>query len=61
MSDLRTYTVEIKERQLDYLKRMMEKYDLPDESKALRVLINHAIMETDREREIFEEVRCLDC
>jgi hypothetical protein len=40
---------------------MMRKYELPDESKVLRVLINHAIVETEREREIFEEVRCVDC
>jgi hypothetical protein len=61
MSDLRTYTVELKERQFEYLTRMMEKYELPDESKVLRVLINHAIVETEREREVFEEVRCVDC
>ena len=61
MNEPSPHTVELKQRQFEFLTRMKEKYGLPDESKVVRVLINHAILETGREREIFEEVRCLDC
>jgi hypothetical protein len=61
MSDLRPYSVELKAGQYEFLTRMMQKYDLPDESKALRCLINYARVESQREPEIFQEVRCLDC
>lgn len=61
MSENRPYTVELKERQYEYLSRMAEKYDLPDVSKALRCLVNFAIEEEKREEEIFAEIRCMDC
>ena len=54
-------TIELKPGQIEYLKKMAKKYDLEDESKAVRCLINFAIEESAREKEIFEEVRCLDC
>lgn len=61
MSENRTYTIELKPAQFEYLTRMKKKHDLPDESKALRCLINFALEEPGRENEIFAEIRCLDC
>lgn len=54
-------SVELKKAQISYLKEIVEKYDLADESKAIRCLINFVRDESDREAEIFEDVRCLDC
>ena len=54
-------TFEIKPRHLEYLQQIADNYDLADESKALRVLIDYAISSPDDEHAIFGEIRCLDC
>ena len=56
-----TYTIELKERQMAFIKEMVEKHNLPDESKAIRCLINFAMQETGHETSIFTELRCLHC
>lgn len=61
MSENQEYTVTLKDWQFEYLRKMAKKYDLEDESKALRCLVNYACEETDQEQSIFEEIRCLDC
>jgi len=45
-------------KQLEYLERMRAAYDLPDVSKAIRVLVSHAMACPDEERAIFETIRC---
>jgi hypothetical protein len=55
------FTVELDKHQMAFLEEMAKQYDLPDASKALRVLITYAIdPETERDR-IFEDIRCFDC
>jgi hypothetical protein len=61
MSDNLPRPIELKQRQFDYLTEMAKKYDLPDESKAVRCLINYAIEQAERQDEIFGEIRCLHC
>ncbi|MCG8447950.1 MAG: hypothetical protein MI725_00025 [Pirellulales bacterium] len=54
-------TLELKASQLEYLDKMMSKYDLPDRSKALRCLITFAIQEAEHEASIFTKIRCANC
>lgn len=54
-------SVELSETQAQYLQAMVQKYDLEDEGKAIRCLINFAREETAQEANIFEEIRCFDC
>ncbi len=61
MSESTDVTIALKPQQLDYLKRMAEAHGLPDESKAVRCLVNYAIEMADREGEIFDEIRCRGC
>ncbi len=61
MSQNLQYTVELKAEQYEFLKQMATKYNLPDESKALRCLINFAMTEKQHEEDIFKTVRCLYC
>ncbi|MDA0340201.1 MAG: hypothetical protein O3B74_01220 [Proteobacteria bacterium] len=42
------------------LGRIAERYGLPDESKALRCLLDYAAMEGDWD-EIFKKIRCRRC
>ncbi len=61
MSKNLEYTVQLKPEQYEFLKQMVTQYNLPDESKALRCLINFAITETQHRDDIFQTVRCLYC
>jgi hypothetical protein len=61
VKDKATYTVELEKHQMAFMEEMMQQYDIPDASKALRVLITYAMdPETERDR-IFSDVRCFDC
>lgn len=45
---------------VDWLKQMADKYDLGDQDKALRVVIDYVLTEAD-ESTVFEDIRCLYC
>jgi hypothetical protein len=55
------YTFELNDRQHQFLGRMVEKWSLPDEGKAIRCLIDYAMHESDEEQRIFEPIRCSGC
>ena len=61
MSENVSTSLELKADQLAWLREMTAKHSLPDESKALRCLINFAREKTSLEAAIFEEIRCPDC
>ena len=61
MKDKVTYSIELEKAMHRFLEEMVEKYDLPDTSKAVRCLVNYARMEADKQDDIFSEIRCLDC
>lgn len=61
MSDNQSTTVQLKQRQIDYLAEITEKYNLPDTDKSLRCLIDFAIEKRELEPSIFGEIRCMDC
>ena len=52
--------VEIEADQLEWLKEMAESHQLADFSKALRVVLDHAMMDAD-EDDIFAAIRCRRC
>lgn len=52
--------VEIEADQLEWLKEMAENHQLADFSKALRVVLDHAMMDAD-EDDIFAAIRCRRC
>jgi hypothetical protein len=53
--------VDLEPGQLDYLRAMMDRYAIPDVSKAVRVLVNHAMAVPGQEEEIFRKTRCQHC
>ena len=57
-----TISVNLEEDQLNWLADIVEKFELPDESKALRILLDYVMEETEEE-EIFdiENMRCRHC
>jgi hypothetical protein len=52
--------LELESDQLAWLREMAGQYGLPDASKALRVVLDHAMMDADEET-IFLERRCRRC
>jgi hypothetical protein len=54
------HSFEVNEDHVDWLTQMASKYDLPDEAKALRVLISYAMVDGDLDS-IFSEIRCQQC
>lgn len=51
---------DIEADQLVWLKEMADAHGLPDASKALRVVLDHAMMDAD-EDQIFMSIRCRRC
>ena len=60
MKDKINVGLEIEREQREWLDAMAAKYQLPDPSKALRVVLDHARTAGD-EKVIFETIRCLGC
>ena len=60
MNDKVKLTFEIYEEHEDLLKAMVEKYSLPDTSKALRILLDYLAEDGDQD-EIYENIRCRQC
>ncbi|MCA9289537.1 MAG: hypothetical protein KDA25_00315 [Phycisphaerales bacterium] len=61
MTPNETVTYELKPDQLAWLEAMATKHALPDVSKALRCVLNHAMQEPGAEAAIFGCVRCSHC
>lgn len=61
MSDLQARQFQIKQGQLDFLEQAAREHKLDDAGKALRCLINYARENPDKGKDIFGEMRCLDC
>lgn len=52
--------VEIEADQLEWLREMAENHELADISKALRVVLDYAMMDAD-EDDVFGTIRCRRC
>lgn len=61
MKDKTPTTIELAGPQAAFLDEMVRKYGLEDAGKAVRCLINFARETSERQDDIFTEVRCLDC
>jgi len=55
-----SYSVELNNDQITWLKQMTEKYSIDDEGKALRIVLDFVQEEADLDA-VFEEVRCGHC
>ena len=56
------FTFEMRDYQLSFLKDMMAQYKLPDEGKALRVLLDYAVSDADLDKVFAKKnMRCIAC
>ena len=61
MSNKQSIEVELTEKQIEYIDGIVERFMLPDRSKAIRCLVNFPRDEKSEEERVFGEIRCLDC
>ena len=61
MKDKAQQTVDLEAEKIAFLEQMVKTYHLSDVGKAMRCLINYARENPDKQKDIFSEVRCLDC
>lgn len=61
MKDQAPYTLALESAKVKFLESLVQRYDLADTGKAVRILIDFAREHPERLDEIFTEVRCVDC
>lgn len=54
------HSYEINETQAEWLSAMVATHDLPDEGKALRIILDFCMQECD-DKALFSEIRCHHC
>ena len=58
---LDTYQIDLHDKQVEYLNKIVEDHQLGDLGKAIRCLINYSIESEKYEEEIFDTERCINC
>lgn len=61
MKDDRRETLQLGSDKVLFLEEIAKTYALPDIGKAVRCLIDYAREHPDRHKDMFDEIRCLDC
>ncbi len=56
-----TFEVELNPDQMAFIRSTREKYDLGDESKAIRIVLDYLLSTPNIHDTVFSEVRCLRC
>ena len=54
------YSFELNEGHMKWISSMAEKYDIADNDKTLRIVIDYVMEEADLDT-VFEEIRCNHC
>ena len=56
-----TYEVQLNPDQMAFIRSMKEKYEIADNSKTLRVVIDYLMVTQDVHDAVFGQSRCLRC
>ena len=56
-----TYQVTLETDQMDFIHEAQERYDIPDEDKVLRIIMDYVLTSPDLHETIFTQTRCLRC
>ena len=60
-SPKKTFDVELTTDQMAFMRSMKEKYDIADESKTFRVLIDYLMVTRNVHDDVFKKSRCFRC
>ena len=61
MNEKRPHTIHLTDQQFEFLTGMKSEFNLPDESKVVRCLVNFASADGTDRPAIFGEIRCPEC
>ncbi len=56
-----TYEITLEADQISFIRRAKEKYDIPDESKVMRIIMDYVMINHSLHPTIFTEIRCRRC
>ena len=56
-----TYQIDLNEGQYEFLQSVKEQYNIPDESKAVRIVVDYLLSNPQLHETVFSETRCLRC
>ena len=56
-----TYEIELKPDQMAFVQSAREKYDIADDSKVLRIVLDYLLNSPEVHDAVFTETRCLRC
>jgi hypothetical protein len=56
-----SFEIDLNPDHMAFVRNTMEKYDLADEGKALRIIMDYMIVNPGIHDDVFTEVRCLRC
>ena len=56
-----TYQIDLTGDQYQFLQSAKEQYKIPDESKAVRIVIDYLMSNPQIQESVFSESRCLGC
>ncbi len=56
-----TYQIDLNEDQYQFLQSVKEQYNIPDESKAMRIVVDYLLSNPQIHETVFSESRCLWC
>ena len=55
------YQIDLNAEQIAFLKSTQEQYNIPDESKVVRIMVDYLLSNPDIQATVFDETRCLWC
>ena len=56
-----TYEIELKPDQMGFVREAREKYDIPDDSKVVRIILDYLLSSPEVHDAVFTETRCIRC
>lgn len=56
-----TYSITLETEEMDFIREVKDKYDIADEDKVLRIILEYVIGNPKLQPTIFTEVRCTRC
>jgi hypothetical protein len=55
------YQIDLSAEQIAFLRSTQEQYNIPDESKVVRIMVDYLLSNPDIQATVFDETRCLWC
>jgi hypothetical protein len=56
-----TYEIELKPDEMAFVREAREKYDIADDSKVVRIILDYLLSSPEVHDAVFTETRCLRC